>query len=194
MKNSYLFKGGIYLLAENYDYMSYDNFISFNEAYHGKMEYYNGDIICMSPVHPKHNKVQNKLYFQLVMSLNDCSKCDVYTSDVAVKFEQADEKYQFEPDVMICCDDKFDKSVYVGVPKLVIEVLSKTTQSRDLGIKLNIYEKYGVEQYWIVDINNQEIRVYSDNVNGRFKSMIAYLVDDQLIWNNSKLNLHEIFK
>lgn len=182
------------MLAENYDYMSYDNFISFNEAYHGKMEYYNGDIICMSPVHPKHNKVQNKLYFQLVMSLNDCSKCDVYTSDVAVKFEQADEKYQFEPDVMICCDDKFDKSVYVGVPKLVIEVLSKTTQSRDLGIKLNIYEKYGVEQYWIVDINNQEIRVYSDNVNGRFKSMIAYLVDDQLIWNNSKLNLHEIFK
>ena len=144
MKNSYLFKGGIYLLAENYDYMSYDNFISFNEAYHGKMEYYNGDIICMSPVHPKHNKVQNKLYFQLVMSLNDCSKCDVYTSDVAVKFEQADEKYQFEPDVMICCDDKFDKSVYVGVPKLVIEVLSKTTQSRDLGIKLNIYEKYGL--------------------------------------------------
>lgn len=139
-------------------------------------------------------KFQNNLYFQLMTSLIDCGKCEVYTSDVAVKFESADEKYQFEPDVMVVCDDNFDKSVYVGVPKLVIEVLSKTTKSRDLGIKLDIYEKYGVDQYWIVDINKQEIKVYSDNVNGRFKKIFSYSIDDPLIWNNNTINLTEIFQ
>lgn len=183
------------MLAENYDYMSYDNFLSFNESYHVKMEYYDGVIICMSPVHPKHNKVQNKIYFQLMMLLGEGSPCEVYTSDVAVKFEQDEEKYQFEPDVMICCDDKFDKSIYVGKPKLVVEVLSRTTESRDLGIKFDIYAKYGVEQYWIVDINEQEIIVYDHNVNGRFMSMITYSLedDDQLDWKGSKINLKSIF-
>ncbi len=166
------------MLAQNYDYMSYDDFLSFNENYQNKMEYYDGVIICMSPVHPKHNKVQNKIYFQLMMLMGDCSQCDIYTSDVAVKFENEEEKYQFEPDVMICCDDKFDKSIYVGKPKLVVEVLSRTTESRDLGIKFDIYAKYGVEQYWIVDINEQEIIVYDHNVNGRFMSMITYSLED----------------
>lgn len=183
----------MYLLAENYDYMSYDNFLSFNESYHVKMEYYDGVIICMSPVHPKHNKVQNKIYFQLMMLLGEGSPCEVYTSDVAVKFEQDEEKYQFEPDVMICCDNNFDKSVYIGIPKLVVEVLSKTTQSRDLGIKLEIYEKYGVNQYWIVDINKQEIIVYSNNVNGKFKSITTFSIGDQLVWNENKINLKDIF-
>lgn len=183
------------MLAQNYDYMSYDDFLSFNENYQNKMEYYDGVIICMSPVHPKHNKVQNKIYFQLMMLMGDCSQCDIYTSDVAVKFENEEEKYQFEPDVMICCDDKFDKSIYVGKPKLVVEVLSSTTESRDLGIKFDIYAKYGVEQYWIVDINEQEIIVYDHNVNGRFMSMITYSLedDDQLDWKGSKINLKSIF-
>lgn len=181
------------MLAKNYDYMSYENFLSFNDSYHTKMEYYDGVIICMSPVHPKHNKVQNKIYFQLMMLLGEDSPCDVYTSDVAVKFEQDEEKYQFEPDVMICCDNNFDKSVYIGIPKLVVEVLSKTTQSRDLGIKLEIYEKYEVNQYWIVDINKQEIIVYSNNVNGKFKSMTTYSIGDQLVWNENMLNLKDIF-
>lgn len=43
----------------------------------------------------------NKLYFQLRNILNDCGKCDVYTSDVAVKFDLKEDKYQFEPDVNI---------------------------------------------------------------------------------------------
>lgn len=44
-----------------------------------------------------------------------------------------------------------------GAPALVIEILSKSTASRDLRRKRELYEKYGVEEYWIVDIARQSI-------------------------------------
>jgi Uma2 family endonuclease len=38
-----------------------------------------------------------------------------------------------------------------GTPDLVVEILSPSTQSRDLGIKLRRYEAAGVPHYWILD-------------------------------------------
>jgi Uma2 family endonuclease len=38
-----------------------------------------------------------------------------------------------------------------GCPDLVIEVLSQSTSSRDLGAKRQIYARFGVQEYWIVD-------------------------------------------
>ncbi len=39
----------------------------------------------------------------------------------------------------------------IGVPVLVVEVLSPGTASRDRGAKRRIYQETGVEEYWIVD-------------------------------------------
>ncbi len=195
----------------------------------------------MSPTHPNHNKVQNELYFQLRSILNNCNKCDVYTSDVAVKFENEESSYQFEPDIMITCDNKFDgsiykgipnlivevlsratkdrdkglkldiyekfgvkqywlvdinlrESIYKGIPNLIVEVLSRATKDRDKGLKLDIYEKFGVKQYWLVDINLREVIIYSDNINGKYKTIKTYTEDMIIEWNNSNIQVKDIFK
>ena len=41
----------------------------------------------------------------------------------------------------------------VGVPVLGIEVLSPSTASRDRGSKRRIYQRAGVAEYWIVDLD-----------------------------------------
>ena len=94
------------MAIRNYDYISYEQYLNYSK--NNKSEYINGEIYMMSPTHPIHNKVQNELYFHLRSNLKDCSKCDVYTSDIAVKFKNDNEVYQFEPDVMVVCDNKFD--------------------------------------------------------------------------------------
>jgi Uma2 family endonuclease len=38
-----------------------------------------------------------------------------------------------------------------GAPDLVVEILSPSTRSRDLGIKLRAYQAAGVPYYWIAD-------------------------------------------
>ena len=180
-------------LAREYDYISYIEFLEYTKDLDQKTEYSDGEIFYMSPTHPKHNKVQNRLFMQLEGVLENCNKCDVYTSDIAVKFEEEDKEYQFEPDVMVVCEDKFDKAIYKGIPTLIIEVLSKATRVRDTGLKLNVYEKFGVKEYWIVDIDTKEITVYNNNVNGKYKSIVTYNKDMELYWNNKRIDLNYIF-
>ena len=45
----------------------------------------------------------------------------------------------------------------VGVPVLVVEVLSPGTASRDRGAKREIYQEVGVAEYWIVDVDSQVV-------------------------------------
>ncbi|MDP9364598.1 MAG: Uma2 family endonuclease [Chloroflexota bacterium] len=39
-----------------------------------------------------------------------------------------------------------------GVPDLIVEILSPSTRRRDLGSKKALYERFGVPEYWTVDL------------------------------------------
>ena len=50
----------------------------------------------------------------------------------------------------------------VAAPELVIEILSRGSENvaRDRIVKRQLYAKYGVAEYWIVDAENRAIEVY----------------------------------
>ncbi|MBK8396643.1 MAG: Uma2 family endonuclease [Leptospiraceae bacterium] len=48
-----------------------------------------------------------------------------------------------------------------GVPDLLIEVVSKGTITRDTEEKYEIYQKYGVSEYWLVFPEQQCIEIYT---------------------------------
>ncbi len=47
-------------------------------------------------------------------------------------------------------------------PQLVVEVLSpgRTNEERDLDVKLKLYSRRGVDEYWVANWRNQSVRVY----------------------------------
>ncbi len=47
-----------------------------------------------------------------------------------------------------------------GVPDLVVEILSPSTAGRDRTIKLELYERQGVPEYWIVDPDEGVVDVW----------------------------------
>jgi Uma2 family endonuclease len=47
-----------------------------------------------------------------------------------------------------------------GAPNLVVEIGSPSTRKRDETIKRRLYERYGVEEYWVVDPELDVIHVY----------------------------------
>ena len=72
-----------------------------------------------------------------------------------------DEKTMLQPDVLILCDrGKLRRGVIYGAPDLVVEILSASTISRDMIVKMNQYYMAGVREYWIVDPKGRKIRVY----------------------------------
>ncbi|MCM8710964.1 Uma2 family endonuclease [Clostridium sp. SYSU_GA19001] len=162
--------------AKNYEFYSYEEFEKIQlEEDRFKLEYDNGYIYYMSPVFPNHDRIKNKIAFGIMDYLRKSEKCEVFTSDVAVVFEKYNEKYEYEPDVMVCCEpDKFDGAKYKGIPSFIIEILSHSTEHRDTGIKLQVYERFEVPEYWIINIKDSSIKVYSNNVNGKYMSINTY--------------------
>ena len=59
------------------------------------------------------------------------------------------------------------------VPDLIVEVLSRSTRSRDRGEKKGVYERTGVREYWLVDPVAGEITVFVLR-EGRFDAGRVY--------------------
>lgn len=72
-----------------------------------------------------------------------------------------------EPDVLVVADDQShiltDKNVQ-GAPALVVEVLSNPRLDRVL--KRDVYARFGVPEYWIVDPGTDRIEVYHQGKGG----------------------------
>jgi len=66
-----------------------------------------------------------------------------------------------QPDIsMICDQDKIIEKGCLGAPDLIIEILSPSTAKKDMHEKFHLYEKNGVNEYWIVDPGNKYIRIF----------------------------------
>ncbi len=53
-----------------------------------------------------------------------------------------------------------------GAPDLIIEILSPSTAHRDEGKKYDLYEQYGVHEYWIVDPVLKLVKVFTRKDEG----------------------------
>ena len=70
------------------------------------------------------------------------------------------------PDLAFVRNERWDEVVtgekFTRAVDLVIEIISsgKENRERDLKFKRQLYAKYGVEEYWIVDRENQCVLIY----------------------------------
>ena len=73
-----------------------------------------------------------------------------------------------QPDIVVLLDrSKLSGTGCLGVPDMVIEILSPSTSSRDIVTKFNQYLHAGVPEYWIVDPVAETVSAYI-LVTGRY--------------------------
>lgn len=106
-----------------------------------------------------------------------------------------DESNRFIPDTMIVCNPDIIKhdGIY-GAPDLVVEVLSKTTAKNDRSKKKYTYAKYGVKEYWIVDVWSKSVEVYYNQDNWFVLDNIYYYLTDEEIAENNNMSDNDIDK
>src|SRR5699024_11563117 len=84
------------------------------------------------------------------------------------------------PDLVVVCDkNKIKKSKIIGVPDLVIEIISPSTAKIDRMDKRLAYQRAGVKEYWIVDPANQLIEAYLLK-DGSLNLHNAYSTEDSI--------------
>lgn len=106
-----------------------------------------------------------------------------------------DENNRFIPDTMIVCNPDIIKHDGIhGAPDLVVEVLSKTTAKNDRSKKKYTYAKYGVKEYWIVDVWSKSVEVYYNQDNWFVLDNIYYYLTDEEIAENNNMSDNDIDK
>lgn len=79
--------------------------------------------------------------------------------DIMFYYEEGNPRKFIAPDLMVCLDKEKEpsKGVYKlweerHVPQVVIEIASESTWLKDVSSKLAIYQKLGVKEYYVFDI------------------------------------------
>ncbi len=136
-----------------------------------------GVIYDMSPAPGyQHGIVNGNIYAFIKQGLRG-SICLVSIENLDFKYHPEENDDYLCPDIMIICDRKYLKGgAYSGTPKFIVETLSPSTAKRDRTEKKDIYEKAGVEEYWIVTPQGAVEIYYLEN--GKYVLNQSYLLQD----------------
>ncbi|GAB2495718.1 Uma2 family endonuclease [Algoriphagus taiwanensis] len=98
-------------------------------------------------------------------------KCKVYAAPFDVRLSK-DPDYKtidsvVQPDISVICDpNKLDEKGCLGAPDLIVEILSPSNNQVELQNKYDLYQEFGVKEYWIIHPveNTLQINVLVDGV------------------------------
>jgi Uma2 family endonuclease len=147
--------------------ISYEEYMELVNASDQRYELINGEVYLMASPGFTHQVVVNEIagrfynYFRGKPCRSLTAPLDVRLFGFATKFEEDPNVVQ--PDVVVICDeDKVSEdNKYKGIPTLVVEVISPSTRGKDMAVKLQLYMKSGVAEYWIVDVEKKSVAQYS---------------------------------
>lgn len=130
--------------------------------------------------------------------------CKVYAAPFGVRFpkdgEAEDDKIKnaVEPDLVVVCNrDRLDARGCVGAPDLVVEILSPFTARKDNVKKLNLYEREGVREYWVVRPDEETVAVFRLGEDGRYGRPGMYTAEDSIkvgIFEALIIDLADVFR
>ena len=117
-----------------------------------RWELIDGVPFLMSAPTVRHQEILGNLYLLFGNHLKG-KPCKVFFApfDVRLAKDTTDDTV-VQPDLVIICDKSIMmKTGCEAAPDMAIEILSPSTGVRDKAIKLELYQRTGVKEYWIVD-------------------------------------------
>jgi len=177
--------GAVELHSYNYDdYKSIDATLKENE----RIELLAGEIVFMAGASAEHQDSVLSIAFALKQQQKEKnSNCIPRIAPFDLKLFRGGSQNVVQPDVMIFCDKK-------ELPCAVFEVLSPSTAHKDKGIKKELYESFGIKEYFIVDTTQGIIDAYCLD-HGKYYYIKGFSSEDKLPIEcmGVELDLSEVF-
>ena len=123
-----------------------------------RREIIDGELFVTAAPAPRHGRVSRNLTVELSLYAREhggemLPPVDVYFSHTTV----------VEPDILYfrgAYPERPGERFIRVTPDLVVEISSPSTRRVDLGRKRDLYERMGVPEYWFVDLQKDEVRVF----------------------------------
>jgi Uma2 family endonuclease len=144
---------------------TYEDFLNFPND-RTRHEIIDGDHHVTPSPNTRHQRVSMALALMLGSYLKQHAIGEVFTAPLDVVLSDLD---VVEPDLLYISRERVasitDQHVR-GAPDLVMEILSLGTRKTDEVTKRNLYDRFGVKEYWIVDPDLDTIKVYRRSGGG----------------------------
>ena len=161
--------------------LTYDDFVNFPDDGR-RHELIDGEhFVTPAPV-LRHQELLGRLHLALGNHLVQHRAGKVYLAPADVVFSSFD---VVEPDLLFVSNERLEilaDTRLTGAPDLVVEILSPSTRRTDEIRKRQLYGRFDVREYWIVDPEVDAIKVYRRAADGTFPRVaeLAAADDDVL--------------
>lgn len=166
-----------------------------------RVEILKGKLFRMSPApSPRHQLISKRLIVVMDTFFKG-RKCELFQAPFDVRFpkQSKGDKQIYtvvQPDLCVVCDPKkIDEKGCLGAPDLVIEILSKGNSKKEMKNKFELYEEAGVQEYWLIDPEYQNVFVYVLD-NGKYRGLAPVIEGDFITsvkFPDLKINTSDIF-
>ena len=132
-----------------------------------------GQVVAMSPVGLRHKACVRRLTRLLAQQVSGLALLDVQNPLVVGPHELIPDLTLLRPHPT----DYAERHTQASDTLLVIEV-SDTTLKSDQSVKVPLYAQNGVPQVWVIDLNQQQVWVYQQPIEGQYTQVTAYSGND----------------
>jgi Uma2 family endonuclease len=145
--------------------MTYAEYLALPE---GSYNLIDGELIVSPTPTRWHQRVQGRLYFALETYVRSHKTGHVYGAPLDVVLRRETPPVVVQPDVMFISNANagiLDRWV-MGAPDLVVEVVSPGNARLDMVRKLNVYAQFGVQEYWLVLPELEQVQLLRQTGDG----------------------------
>ncbi len=129
----------------------------------------------LAPPTVKHQEISGEIFNQFYNYLKG-KPCKVFAAPFGVYLPDTNKRNNFiVPDITVVCD-KIDGDKYMGIPSLVVEIISPSNNEAEFIRKFKLYQTLKIKEYWIIYPNEKIVSVFKLNQNNNYE--LAYYTDE----------------
>ena len=151
----------------NQTHLTPEQYLEWEKHQELKHEYIHGQVFAMAGASNAHVAIALNLASALRNDLRG-GACRVFISDMKVQVQDNGPFYY--PDILVTCDLGDRSADYVmRYPRLIVEVLSPSTEAFDRGHKFTDYRKLEtLQEYVLIDTQRVSVECFRRNAEGRW--------------------------
>ena len=143
-----------------HEYISVEDYLKQETLSDVRHEYISGTVYAMSGASEAHVLIAGNLFSAIHAHLRG-KPCKAYIADFKVRIEINQESVIYYPDLMVACTRDGVEQYFLRYPKLIVEILSPSTESIDRREKLLSYTQiHTVEEYALLSQTTLQLTIH----------------------------------
>ncbi|HKS28200.1 MAG TPA: Uma2 family endonuclease [Pyrinomonadaceae bacterium] len=165
-------------------YISVEEYLAGERESPVRHEYVAGEVYALAGASDRHNRIALNVASRLNEFVSE--PCETFMSDMKIRVSP---EVFYYPDVVVACDGAGADAYFRAEPRLIIEVISPSTERIDRHEKMAAYKSVAsLEEYVLASQDEMRVEVYR-RTGGEWEVSVFTGAEDELEFSSVALSL-----